>query len=63
MRLFGWLAVAAILLGGCATTCDKSGGNTSGGEPVVSPANVSDKQQVDSSLYLEDTEHWWEVYK
>ena len=48
--------LAALLAAGC---CFKE--KARGGEPVVSPTSISTESQENQGLYLEDTEHWWEV--
>lgn len=56
------LLVMTLLGGGCwsSKTPSQTYGN---GKPVVSPNNVSTQYQENVFLYLEDTEHWWEVWK
>ena len=51
------LLLSATIVSGCCIV--PSSGNTTG-EPIVSPTHISNQSQSDSSLSLEDTEHWWE---
>ena len=55
MKRFSVFFAAALLCGGCITI-----GTKDNGDVVVSPTTISNQQQEDGSLYLEDTEHWWE---
>lgn len=49
--------LVSLLAAGC---CFREGSARSG-EPVVSPISISTEEQENQGLYLEDTEHWWEV--
>ena len=49
--------LASLLASGC---CIKEGARGDGGL-VVSPEQISIQSQGNDGLFLEDTEHWWEV--